>query len=513
MRNISEGRIIRVLGYSLRKRVLLSVLLFCAFAVTSISAEEGKSMKERSTQIPDWFDESKMGIFIHWGLPSVPAFASGRPYAQGELDETGGWGNNREIPYSEWYQFSLQYPKGDTRRWHDEKYGADFPYDAFQPMFEENIKDWDPEKWAELFASFGAKYVVLVTKHHDGYTLWPSEVENPNKDAWGSQRDLVGELASAVRAKGMRFGTYYSTGLDWTFSLPKEGDDYSRFIKSAPLGKEYGNYVYEHIQEIVDRYKPDVLWADIGYPSSGHLDIALEHYFEAIPHGVVNDRWGAFDKQSRIANLPWGMQLLKILNWFYSDSDSEVDGWDHYGYRTSEYTSLDEVQPYIWESTRGLGGSFAYNHLETEEDMLNGDELISFLIDTVSKNGNILINVGPDSFGNIPSMQQKPLKELGAWLKVNGDAIYATRPWERFGYDLPSGGRLRFTQDDNNLYAIIVGDHSREIVLEDLGFEPKIVKLLGQGNVPFSQKDKNLVIQVGPYLEGDSAKILQISKI
>jgi alpha-L-fucosidase len=121
--------------------------------------------------------------------------------------------------------------------------------------------------------------------------------------------------------------------------------------------------------------------------------------------------------------------------------------------------------------------------------------------------------VGPDSFGNIPSMQQKPLKELGAWLKVNGNAIYATRPWERFGYDLPSGGRLRFTQDDNNLYAIIVGDHSREIVLEDLGFEPKIVKLLGQGNVPFSQKDKNWVIQVGPYLEGDSAKILQISKI
>ena len=106
---------------------------------------------------------------------------------------------------------------------------------------------------------------------------------------------------------------------------------------------------------------------------------------------MVNDRWGAFEKQSRIANLPWGMQLLKILNWFYSDSDSEVDGWDHYGYRTSEYTSLDEVQPYIWESTRGLGGSFAYNQLETEVDMLNGDELISFLIDTVSKNGNILI--------------------------------------------------------------------------------------------------------------------------
>ena len=512
MRNISERMIIRVLGYSLRKGVLFLVLLFCAFAVISISAQDGKSMQERSTQIPDWFDESKLGIFIHWGLPSVPAFASGRPYAQGELDETGGWGGNREIPYSEWYQFSLQYPKGDTRRWHDEKYGADFPYDAFQPMFEDNIKGWDPEKWAELFASFGAKYVVLVTKHHDGYTLWPSEVENPNKDAWGSQRDLVGELAHAVREKGMRFGTYYSTGLDWTFSLPKDDDDYSRFIKSAPLGKDYGNYVYEHILEIVDRYKPDILWADIGYPSSGQLDTALEHYFEAVPYGVVNDRWGAFDKQSRIASLPWGMQLLKLFNWFYSDSDSEINGWD-YGYKTSEYNSLDQVQPHIWESTRGLGGSFAYNHLETEEDMLSGYELISFLIDTVSKNGNILINVGPDSFGNIPSMQQKPLKELGAWLQVNGNAIYATRPWERFGYDLPSGGRLRFTQDDNNLYVIIVGDHGGEIVLEGLGFEPKTVKLLGQGNVPFSQDDEGWVIKVGPYLDGDSAKTLQISKI
>jgi len=355
--------------------IITGLLFSCGLLIGCASEEEVDLSKARSHQIPGWFKDAKLGIFIHWGLPSVPAFAAGEPFKSGELERLMSTGKMpEEAPYSEWYQFSLANGKGATYEWHAKNYGADAPYDIFQEKFEQNVKNWNPATWADLFASYGARYVVLVTKHHDGYALWPSDVDHPHKSGWSSERDLVGELAAAVRAKGMRFGTYYSSGLDWSFHLPDESDTYARFVRSAPMGQDYADYVHAHIRELTDRYKPDIMWSDIGYPSKGRRSEVLDYYFQSVPDGVINDRWEAFDAISAIANLPGGVWLAKMLGKLAVRSAEHPEPIPetpaHFGYKTAEYSELPEIYPHPWESTRGLGGSFGFNHLETEEDML-----------------------------------------------------------------------------------------------------------------------------------------------
>jgi alpha-L-fucosidase len=470
-------------------------LLVTLWFFAGCADEMPEELHERSRDTPQWFDDGKLGIFIHWGLPSVPAFAAGDPLQPGELEKILlEDGQRDEMPYSEWYYSTMQLPGSATRAYHDRTYGADAPYDIFQPMFEENVQQWDPDAWAQLFAEAGAHYVVLVTKHHDGYTLWPSAVGNPNKVGWGSPRDLVGELAAAVRARGLRFGTYYSTGFDWTFKLATGSDQITNLMRSAPSSQAYADYTYAHMRELIDRYQPAVLWADIGYPSRGRLGELFEYYFATVPDGVVNDRWGAVDVLGRIASWPGGAWLLKALaRWSISNRESDlVDDPARLGYKTEEYTNLSGIAPFKWESTRGLGGSFGFNRTETAEDMLTGEELVSYLVDTVAKNGNVLINVGPDSFGQIPAMQQRPLQELGAWLAVNGEAIYGTRPWQRYGNAGAHQPELRFTEADGVLYVISPAPLSAELLLAELGKQVQTAELLGYGPLSFSGDESEL---------------------
>jgi alpha-L-fucosidase len=168
--------------------------------------------------LPDWFDKAKLGIFIHWGLFSVPGWAP----VTGELAEvaaTQGWEAwFAQNPYAEWYLNSLRTEGSPTQQYHLQTYGPNFSYDDFVPLFNEAIQKWNPNEWAELFQKVGARYVVLVTKHHDGFLLWPSARTSPYKKFYHASRDLVGELATAVRQRGMRMGFYYSGGLDWSFN-------------------------------------------------------------------------------------------------------------------------------------------------------------------------------------------------------------------------------------------------------------------------------------------------------
>ncbi|MDX1736220.1 MAG: alpha-L-fucosidase, partial [Halioglobus sp.] len=288
-----------------------------------------------------------------------------------------------------------------------------------------------------------------------------------------------GDLARAVRQRGMRFGTYYSTGLDWTFRLVSEGDLVRDVMRSAAAGPEYPSYVHDHMRELIDRYRPDVLWADIGYPAGGAQAKLLEYYFDKVPDGVVNDRWGAVDTLGRMAEFPgvatalkWLARLLLAI-----DGDPLRDDPARIGFKTAEYDSLPGIAPFKWEATRGLGGSFAFNRAETAQDMLQAEDLVTFLVDTVAKNGNVLINVGPDSYGQIPAMQQAPLLGLGEWLAVNGEAIYGVRPWQRFGNE--RGRELRYTAGHNVLYAVVYGEVGERFSIERPGIEWSSIEVLG----------------------------------
>ena len=195
----------------------------------------------------------------------------------------------RDNPYVEWYQNSLAI-EGSPAALHHAEHHGDLPYEAFVEQFRANLEGWDPEPWADLFATAGARYVVLVTKHHDGFCLWPTAHPNPHRSGWHSERDVVGELAGAVRARGMRFGTYYSGGLDWTFGGTPITDLRS-LIAAIPQDETYLAYADAHWRELVERYEPCVLWNDIGYPAAADLEGLFEWYLDRVPDGVVNNRF------------------------------------------------------------------------------------------------------------------------------------------------------------------------------------------------------------------------------
>ncbi len=168
-------------------------------------------------KVPEWYDDAKFGIFIHWGMWAIPSFAS----HHGSIGETFATQYDIAValtPYTEWYANAIKVPESDSTKHHKEVW-HDAPYEDFRAPFLKGLEQWDPKEWARLFKLSGAKYVVLVTKHHDGYSLWPSNVPHTHKDGWHTERDIVGELGEAVRAEGLAYGIYYSGGIDWS-SIP-----------------------------------------------------------------------------------------------------------------------------------------------------------------------------------------------------------------------------------------------------------------------------------------------------
>jgi len=346
-----------------------------------------------SRQSPEWFREAKFGIFIHWGVYSVPAICDTSTYAE--------W-------YLQWLKTNSH--GGLVRKFHEENYGADFPYRDFAPMWRAEL--WEPGDWARLFRRAGAKYVVLVSKHHDGFALWPAAKSSEirgfpwNAAEVGPKRDLVGELTGAVRAEGLRMGFYYSF-MEWDNPLYDEAPQ--RYVDEMMIPQ---------IKELVTRYEPAVVWPDgeWNHPDSlwrSQETLAWIYNNCANPDElVVNDRWG------------------KGLRGQVGD------------YYTTEYGNLsgpgmaDEGKPF--EECRGIGHSFALNRLEDYDAYLTRTGLVQLLIELVSNGGGLLLNLGPTADGRIPVIQQDRLVALGEWLEANGESIYGTRasrfprlPWGR----------------------------------------------------------------------------------
>lgn len=466
--------------------------------------------------LPSWYDDAKLGIFVHWGLYSVPGWAPQVPDIQEMLRNQGPKAMLRDNPYAEWYLNSMRVPGSPTQRHHRETYG-DVPYDAFLEAFDEGSTAADLDALAGVCRDAGARYVVLTTKHHDGFTLWPASRPHPRKGRYHARRDVVGALSDAVRGQGMRMGLYYSGGYDWPFNdalLTNPADA----MLAVPTGPDYLDYATAHVRELIERYRPSVLWNDICWPAGGNLAELFADYYNAVPDGVVNDRWlqptsprnRATDAVARGAG-----DVMQAMWRFLPE------GWKsltfpaatHYDFTTPEYATFDRIEAGKWESTRGVGHSFGANRNERPEDIVTATGLIRGFCDIVSKNGNLLIGIGPDASGSIPEEQRAPLSGLGEWMSANGDAIYGTRPWVTPSSRTSEDTEVRFTTRDGTVYALLVDQPGRpQFSLRHTDASSVTsVRLLGESmDLPWGVSDGALRVTLPERLPVSAAHVLAV---
>lgn len=360
------------------KKLILVALLLIPFAINAQQDRVEASWQSLNLRgYPQWFTDARLGIFVHWGLYSVPAYASKEGYA-------------------EWFYRGLM--TGDAGRKRIMSLYADTTLPVFD-QYKELTKYWygelwNPDEWARLFKDAGAKYVMLVTKHHDGYCLWDS----PQQPEWnstvsGPHRNIVEELTAAVRREGMRMGFYYS--------LPEWSNPRHIWMQDPDdkIADYVDNYMIPQFKDLVSRYRPDAIFSDGDWQNTSkqwHAEELISWYYNTVgPDAIVNDRWGK--------------------------------GTQH-GFKTPEYSAGITETNIPWAECRGIGRSFGYNRNEDIENFLTDRQLIQHFVELVAGGGGLTLNVGPMADGTIPFIQQERLHALGKWLKINGEAIYGDEP-------------------------------------------------------------------------------------
>lgn len=384
---------------------------------------------------PEWFRDAKLGIFIHWGLYSVPSYST-------------------PDGYSEWFYRGLM--MGDSTRTKEMK---DF-YRRYGFMFGDQwsgrlsndgsvkqkpkvtdlytlyaqtwrAEHWKPQQWADLFAQSGAKYVILVTKHHDGYCLWKSRYQpNWNSVVTGPRMDIVDTLTRVVRESGLKMGFYYSLP-EWTNRLHIWMQD-----PDSAIDDYVSQYMIPQFKELVSKYRPSLIFTDGEWQNSAdqfHATELISWYYNLVgPEAIVNDRWGA--------------------------------GGQH-GFKTPEYKGAidDTIRP--WAECRGIGKSFAFNRNEPLRNYLTSDSLIRHFVKLVAAGGGMTLNVGPDADGTIPMLQQERLVDLGNWMKINSESIYGSRPYRKM---CEKDSTTFYTRANGNLYVIATRLKGNTLVLHNM---------------------------------------------
>jgi alpha-L-fucosidase len=410
-------------------------------------------------EVPEWYKDAKFGIFIHWGVYSVPAFGN------------------------EWYPRNMYREESEEHKHHVTTYGAvdKFGYKDFVPMFK--AEHFDPAVWTRLFKEAGAKYVVPVAEHHDGFAMYDSGLSDWTVAKMGPRRDVIGELAKAVRAEGLHFGASshrvehnFFLGVGRRISSDVNDPKYAAFYGPAhnwlearqgtPLSNDF-TFVsaawtadwLARSSEIVEKYHPDIMYFDwwIGQASvrADLTRFAAFYYNASLKYGdhvgVINYKDYAIQEHSAVLDLERGQ--------------------------------LGDIRPLYWQTDTSVSNK-SWGYIK-DDTFKTPQFVVQQLIDIVSKNGNLLLNIGPRSDGTIPEGVEAVLRDVGAWLKVNGEAIYGTRPWKIYGegptrvtagsfHDTDTAGYaaedFRFTAKGNTLYAIELGwPPSGEAVIHSLG--------------------------------------------
>ena len=457
----------------------------------------------KSYQIPEWYQNAKFGIFIHWGIYSVPAFES------------------------EWYPRNM-YRQGTAEfKHHVETYGPQdkFGYKDFIPLF--TADKFDPAAWTQLFVEAGARFIMPVAEHHDGFALYDTALSEWNAAKMGPKRDIIGELASAVQERGLVFtasshraehGWFFSGGRLFPSDVqdaaydglygpaqpePKNPDDAGEGEVSAAFLEDW----LARTCELVDNYKPKIVWFDWWIqtpPFAPYLQLFAAYYYNRAAEwgeGVaINYKYNAFEEGTAVFDVERG-QLSGIRQALWqNDTSVSKSSW---GYtRNQEYKTVES--------------------------------LVCDLVDVVSKNGALLLNIGPKPDGTIPDEEQAILREIGKWLAINGEAIYDTRPWHLFGEGPTevtegaftdtkrsafTGEDLRFTVRGETLYAIALAWPGERLRIKSLALKSvqagKVagVLLLGDNKpLQFTQTAEELVVEL-PGQTGDHAFVFQIHRV
>lgn len=424
---------------------------------------------EQNYRVPSWFHEAKFGIFMHWGLYAVPAHRN------------------------EWYEKHMY---GAVLDWHTEHFGPPekFGYKDFIPLFTQ--EKFDPAAWAVLFKKAGAKFVMPTAQHHDNFALWDSDLTPINAKKMGPKRDLIGELGTAVRKEGLRYGLSNHGVENFTFITPSAelaarlqaaradlyDPEWAAFYNVADRSPEaMTRFLTDWVNrnfELIDKYQPDLLWFDNGANlrvlDPLKLRVAAYYYNRA-------REWG---KEVSIST--------KYIAYAPSNDDTRQIGsiidFEKVGHR-----SPPGVRPAPWMVDDTIGSTWGYT---TGMRVSNAATILGRLIDTVSKDGFYLLNLAPKADGTIPDDQQRTLLDIGAWLDLHGEAIYGTHAWTKH-----AEGDWRFTVKSGALYAIGAarGEVTLASVPATLGKVAKVERLGHPGPLVFTQDDTGLKIRLtGP---------------
>ena len=447
------------------------------------------SLKE-NYRVPQWFVGAKFGLFMHWGLYSVPAH------------------------HNEWYEKHMY---GADRQWHADRFGPQDKsgYKDFIPLFTQS--NFNADAWAELFKKSGAKFVVPTAQHHENFAMWDSAVTPFNAKQMGPHRDLIGELCKAVRKQGLKFGVsnhgienfqFINPPADMAEKMkvkqadlydPKWADFYNVADRSDAACEKFLVNWYARNVELIDKYQPDMLWFDNGvdqrYLDPLKLRVAAYYYNRA-------KTWG---KEVSIST--------KKAAYAPSNKNTETIGsiidFEKIGGR-----SPSGIRTGVWQVDEPIGSSWGY----TDGMRVNSaGSIISKLADTASKNGTLLLNLSPKADGTFPLEQQNTLLEIGQWLNLNGEAIYDTHNWIKYG---EGGGRgsanIRFTVKGDVLYAIVLGNWpGANLAITSLGESAgkvETITMLGcAGKLEFTQSAAGLQVKLPATAPCKYAYVLKIT--
>ncbi len=462
-------------------------------------------------KVPDWYQDGKFGIFIHWGLYAVPAFGN------------------------EWYPRNMYIQGSPEYEHHRATYGPQdkFGYKDFIPMFK--AEKYDPAAWADLFVKAGARFVVPVAEHHDGFPMYDSALTEWTAAKMGPKRDLMGDLAKEVRQRGMVFGLSSHRAEHWFFM--NGGRDFESDVNDPQYADFYGPAVATEFSKEHHGKWNDHDW--LPRPDAKHLDDWLARCCELVdkyqPQLVWFDWWieqtvfqpylQKFAQYYYNRGLEWGKGVaINYKYTSYAEGSAVLD---------IERGQLKDIRPTFWQNDTSVSKNswgFIQNH-----DYKTAGDIIGDLVDVVSKNGALLLNIGPRPDGTIPEPEQEMLLQIGEWLAQNGEAIYSTRPWTVFGEgptEVPEGAftdtkrqvftsqDIRFTRKDDTLYAIVMAWPAEAVTIHALGSASELpaeriasVSLLGgPDNLSWTQSADGLTVQFPAAPCGKFAYVLKIEK-